>query len=287
MSYAKQLRSITHEEEDFFLNNLTCCDGKVYALHTQGLECADFVIELQIVVKEKEVVITLLPFLKIPVVILNRFSKHSLGGDYFIKGYGGELFYVQVFYAVDTLEILSVDLLRLDTTQMTWEEMEDLKDAVFIVELASDCSIYYCPGTATKLGGYVHILDETGKILYSYNVKDKTISRSSMASIVRSNDVSSWVMLECSVSLSEGRIQRYETLNFILEDGHDDSKQKENEKNEEMLVKVVTVDDEYISNSTSDGSHLLNIPLHMLGKIMEFISKTITGSRSSNFDKSE
>ncbi|GKA99450.1 hypothetical protein Tco_0827387 [Tanacetum coccineum] len=28
MSYAKQLRSITHEEEDCFLNNLTCCDGK-------------------------------------------------------------------------------------------------------------------------------------------------------------------------------------------------------------------------------------------------------------------
>ncbi|GKE00438.1 retrovirus-related pol polyprotein from transposon TNT 1-94, partial [Tanacetum coccineum] len=123
---------------------------------------------------------------------------------------------------------------------MTWEEMEDLKDVVFIVELASDCSIYYCPGTVTKLGGYVHILDETDKILYSYNVKDKTISRSLKASIVR------------------------------LEDGHDDSKQKENEKNEEMLVKVVTVDDEYISNSTSDGSHLLNIPLHILGKIMEF-----------------
>lgn len=104
-------------------------------------------------VKENEVVISLLPLLKIPVIVLNWFSRRSSGTYYFIKGYGGELFYVQVFYEVDTLEILSVDLLKLDMTRMTWEEMEDLKDAVFLVELASDCSIFYCPGTATELGG--------------------------------------------------------------------------------------------------------------------------------------
>nr|GEV54615.1 cation/H+ exchanger, cation/H+ exchanger, CPA1 family [Tanacetum cinerariifolium] len=55
MSYAKQLRSITHEDEDCFLVNITCCNGKVYALHSKVGECDDFVIEVQIVVKEKEV----------------------------------------------------------------------------------------------------------------------------------------------------------------------------------------------------------------------------------------
>lgn len=80
--------------------------------------------------------------------------------------------------------------------------MEDLKDAVFFIELASDYSIFYNPEIATELGGYVHILEETGKLLYSYNIKDRTISLSLMTSLVRSNDVSSWAMLKASMQVS-------------------------------------------------------------------------------------
>nr|GEV76974.1 PAZ domain-containing protein [Tanacetum cinerariifolium] len=119
--------------------------------------------------------------------------------------------------------------------------------------LASDCPIFYNAEIATELGGYVHILEETGKLLYSYNIKDRTMSLSLMASFVWSNDVSSWAMLEC----------RYEG-------GHCGSEQAKNDNNTEMVVKVVA-DDEAKYNSTADkNSHLLNLPFHTLRMVMEF-----------------
>ncbi|GJZ54065.1 hypothetical protein Tco_0608950 [Tanacetum coccineum] len=229
----------------------------VYALHSNVGECDDFVIEVQIVVKEKEVVINLLPFLKAPSISSHRYSliKSSFNTIELIKGDCRELFCVSIAYENDTKEIVDMHLYKLDITRMTWEEMEDLKDAVFFIELASDCSIFCNAEIATELGGYVHILEETGKLLYSYNIKDRTMSLSLMASFVRSNDVSSSAMLEC----------RYEG-------GHGGSEQAKNDNNTEMVVKVVADDEvKYNTSSTADEySHLLNLPFHILRMVMEF-----------------
>ncbi|PWA54002.1 hypothetical protein CTI12_AA439880 [Artemisia annua] len=249
MSYAKQLRSITNEDEDGFLGNMTCCDGKVYALPS-GL---DTVIEVEIVVKEKEVVIRLRPFLELPCFSVTKFSftKGSFDMIDFLKGSCRDLFFVSVVLEVDTCKILDVYLFKLDMTRKIWEEMEDLKEAVFFLHLAGDQPIYYSPEIATELGGYVHILDEMGKILYSYDVKNRTLSLSSTSSLLHSNDVSSWALLECR-----------------LKDDQADFKQEKKDKEEEMVVKVVAEDDDKL-NSTLVKSHLFNIPFHMLGKIME------------------
>ncbi|GKF19940.1 hypothetical protein Tco_0068578 [Tanacetum coccineum] len=58
-----------------------------------------------------------------------------------------------------------------------WEEIDDLKDANFFLDLSRDQSVSYSRVIASELGGgYIHIRGKMGKTIYSYHVKDKTIS---------------------------------------------------------------------------------------------------------------
>lgn len=68
----------------------------------------------------------------------------------------------------------------LDNSCQMWEQMLSLKDAIFCVDLACDCSVFYGPEITSELGGYIHIRDKNGKIILSYNIKNNTISLSSM-----------------------------------------------------------------------------------------------------------
>nr|GEU76767.1 hypothetical protein [Tanacetum cinerariifolium] len=131
----------------------------------------------------------------------------------------------------------------------------------------------------SESGGYIHILSDKGNIVYSYHVKDQTISVSSIPCVAGTNDVSSWTMLEC----------------IRLEDDHDHLKQ-EKDKGDEIVVRSVKRDHEAceyefttdgsrllnsmfhevdiivqsINNGDEDESPLLNIPLHVLENVMEF-----------------
>ena len=202
-----------------YITNLACCDGKVYALNTYG-SFATFVIQLDIVVKKKEVLINLL------LLGAKPFPTYNCCTDWtsFLKGSCTELFCITVafiegkpggvyFFKLDMtslkseererfrdLDMTSMDWKEVDVGDSTfrnlsriiWEEMVDLKDAVFFVDL-SDHSVYYKPEIASDLGGYIHIRDEMGKILYSYHVKENTISLSSMPSLVLpTSNVSLW-----------------------------------------------------------------------------------------------
>nr|XP_043612165.1 uncharacterized protein LOC122583854 [Erigeron canadensis] len=71
------------------------------------------------------------------------------------------------------------------TTEM-WEEMRDLKDALFFVDLDRDRSIFYNPAVASELGGYIHIRGKMDNSVYSYHVNYKTIVPSPMPSPVLS-----------------------------------------------------------------------------------------------------
>ncbi|GKA14175.1 flap endonuclease GEN-like 1 protein [Tanacetum coccineum] len=71
------------------------------------------------------------------------------------------------------IELEGVFLEQEDTNMLyrswrLWEEMEDLKDANFFVELARDNSVVYSP-TIASAGGKIHIRSKLGKIIYSYN----------------------------------------------------------------------------------------------------------------------
>ncbi|PWA38445.1 hypothetical protein CTI12_AA581320 [Artemisia annua] len=84
--------------------------------------------------------------------------------------------------------------------------MEDLKNTILSVKFATDSSTCYRAAIASsELGGYIHIVANDGKIIYSYHVKDKTISLSSIPCLAGKNHVSAWAMLECT-SLKSDRV---------------------------------------------------------------------------------
>lgn len=70
-----------------------------------------------------------------------------------------------------------------------WEKLTDLKDGIFYVDLARDCKVFYRPAIESELGDYVHIRSYTGKIIHSSHFKNKTISISSMPSLVMPTSV--------------------------------------------------------------------------------------------------
>nr|GEY79354.1 cation/H+ exchanger, cation/H+ exchanger, CPA1 family [Tanacetum cinerariifolium] len=73
-----------------------------------------------------------------------------------------------------------------------WEQFFDLKDAIFFVDLVRDGMAYYRPGIDSELGGYIYIRDKVDNI-YSYHVKEKTISLSYMPLLVLStSNASLW-----------------------------------------------------------------------------------------------
>lgn len=178
ITYTKQLRSIISGGGTGFLHCLTCCNGKTYAL----ISGSRIVIQVGIAVKDKELVISLLPFGKLPYTFYNHCNFFKP----YLKGYCTKLFYIMLgFEEVANKRLGVVSLFKLDWTSMIWEEMEDLKDVLIFVDLALDCSISYRHAIASELGGYIHILGDMGKIIYSYHVKDRTISISSFCCLMQ------------------------------------------------------------------------------------------------------
>nr|GEW42884.1 hypothetical protein [Tanacetum cinerariifolium] len=79
------------------------------------------------------------------------------------------------------------------------QKIEDLKETVLSVELNDGSPMFYSPAIASsEFGGYIHILADDEKIIYSYHVKDKTISFSSIPCVAGTNHVSAWAILECT-----------------------------------------------------------------------------------------
>ncbi|GJY87788.1 putative RNA-directed DNA polymerase [Tanacetum coccineum] len=169
-SYAENLKKLT-DNDDNLLVLLTWCNGKVYAM---GVD-VDFIIQIDIVVMEKEVVISLSPLPEYPFPDCNGALKF-LGH----KGSSKELFCIQVYFDVlakDTLDVVCLFKLDMTSTTSKWEEIDDLKDAIFFVNIY-DWSIYYNPAIASELGGCVHILADYPCMIHSYHVKNKTVSLS-------------------------------------------------------------------------------------------------------------
>ncbi|PWA68716.1 hypothetical protein CTI12_AA302230 [Artemisia annua] len=310
MSYAQQLKRLTSNGK--LLDSLTCCNGKVYALSTDGT-FSDFVIHLDIVVKYNEVVINLMLFSICPFgpVDSNRTDRDIQ----YLKGSSTELFYIEMTFWEETEHTENkpsdVYLYKSDMTCINWEERElcfkdwditnknlrcddssnedssseesntrsddlnmsseiwktyyikkmdmslevwkvidDLKDSIFYMDLARDYSVFYSPVVASELGGFIHIRGEMGKTIFSYNVKDNTISLSCIPSpILPTSHVWMW---ECR-----------------LEDDHEEAKciddyKEEMENNNHIFLRSG------IDNGVEfKNSHLLNIPFDLLEMIME------------------
>ncbi|XP_071719490.1 uncharacterized protein [Rutidosis leptorrhynchoides] len=257
MSYASQLKRITYDGE--LLHSLSCCNGKIYALNSDGFLCR-MVIQVKIVINGiGEVVIQLLMFGARPWSGSVRYSSYNR--DTFIRGYGKDLFCVEVYYHEITKKIVDVSLFRLDTgivksedlaclkkwdlsdmtmdevededqdgldiTRVMWEEINDLKDAFFYLDLGRNGSIYYNPAVASGLGGYIHIRDGMGEILHLYHVRDRTIISSPMPlRVVSTTRVLMWegrleddrVEAICTSTVEQEKDERVVTLDKVLKE---------------------------------------------------------------------
>ncbi|XP_076942979.1 F-box/kelch-repeat protein At1g57790-like [Bidens hawaiensis] len=221
-----------------------------------------FVIEVDIVVKEKEVVISLLPFVEVPRTsynrcppVVNSFRKFH----FFLKGSCTDLFYIGVAFNEGN-RIGYVYLFKLDITSMMWEDMLDLKEATFFLELASDYSACYYGSTGdSQLEGYVHILGDSGEVVYSFHAQDGTMSVSSMPCLVRESEASSWAMLELRLKVD-----------------HVELKLEKEDKDTHIVARPIKSDNIDFDNTRSE-SHLLNIPIHILETIMELCIDPVRG----------
>ncbi|KAD5803142.1 hypothetical protein E3N88_14502 [Mikania micrantha] len=255
MSYAKQLRSITGVDDEHYgyLYHPTCCNGKVYAI--TWMPCV-LLILVDIVVKGKEVVINLSPFVEAPYVACNV-SCYP-----FLQGSCTDLFCILLDFKDEKVKTVGgMHSFKLDMTSMMWKEMvdDDLQDAIIFLHFADHeyySTCYYSSRVGSELGGYIHVLCESTKTMYSFSVKDRTLSLSSMSYLVRESQASVCAMLDywglevdCAASVQE------------VEDGNTDEK----------AGRPIEGDDttSVSSYSTTHESHLLNLPLHIVEMIME------------------
>ncbi|XP_076923084.1 uncharacterized protein LOC143585102 [Bidens hawaiensis] len=248
LSYAKQLPSISGI--DRFLQCPTCYNGKVYAMTFGPYDMS--VINVDILVKGKEDVISLLPFVELPSTCYNRcpYFNSAKYSHRFLKGSCTELFYIVVDFIIEK-GIDYVYLFKLDITSMMWEEMIDLKDAILFLELSSDYSTcYYRSAVDSRFGGYAHILGESGEIIFSFHPKDRTMSVSSMPCLVRESQATAWAMIE-----------------WRLEVDHVECMLEAEGKDTQIVLRPIKGDDDF--DGTTGESHLLNIPIHILDIIME------------------
>nr|GEW38803.1 hypothetical protein [Tanacetum cinerariifolium] len=115
---------------------------------------------------------------------------------------------------------------------------------------------YKCPGrvailyvispafVSSEFGIYIHVLDDEEKIIYSYHVKDKTISFSSIPCVAGTNHVSAWAMLECT---------RLESDRVLV----GCKQEKEGHKEDEIVVRSVKANHEVDSQLLNFRNDLL------------------------------
>ncbi|PWA91887.1 hypothetical protein CTI12_AA058900 [Artemisia annua] len=256
MTYAKQVRSIT-SFDDAYLYSLTSCNGRVYAyLKVCEWNLRPLLVEIKMMVKYRKrknlrkVVIRFLPISDFfyPTAI-NCYGTLSL-----LEGSSTELFNIVIGVKDKTGFLVGdVKLFKLNMDSKVWEEVDDLKETIISVERSANDSMPLFATHAivsSESGGYIHILGDKGNIVYSYHVKDRTISVSSIPCVAETYHMSPWAMLECS----------------RLEDDHAHLKQ-EKDKGDEIVVKG---DHEVEINNTKDGYRLLNSTFRVLKMIIEF-----------------
>ncbi|GJV23163.1 RNA-directed DNA polymerase, eukaryota [Tanacetum coccineum] len=134
-----------------------------------------FVMHVDIVVKDKEVLINLLLFSACPLPSPGRGGENMI---HYLKGSSTELFYIRIHFDEKIVRRektpAHVYMYKSDMTCIDWEKRECLKEwdvTDFDFEVYHDLK-----DLDMKLGGFIHIRGEMGDIIYSYHVNDDTIS---------------------------------------------------------------------------------------------------------------
>ncbi|GJR13704.1 hypothetical protein Tco_0796356 [Tanacetum coccineum] len=235
-----------------------------------------FIVEVNIVVDDceskklgGEVVITLLP-------VLEFFCIHVSSNPPLLKGSCTELFIIYINLKDRGKTVAAVNLFKLDVNNMTWEELGDLKDTILSVELATNSSVFYS-SSSELAGGYIHILADKGKSIYSYHVKDKTIFLSSIPCVAGTNPGlgGERVHVHCKQE-KEGHKEDQIVIRSVK--GNREIESHRVLKKKEFCVGVeclkllpLPYECSRLESDADDESRLLNLPPHVLEMlIMEF-----------------
>ncbi|GJT97544.1 hypothetical protein Tco_1093062 [Tanacetum coccineum] len=173
MTYAKQIRGITGF--DGWVHSPTYCNGKVYAsIKVFDNPIRILLVEVEIMVKyhkrkkRTQVVITLLPILEFPkrkLYVEVDCYNYALA----LKGSCIDLFTIRIGIK-DTVSMTvgAVNVFKLDMDNKRWEEVDDLNDTMFTLELVADLSpvLYSSAIASSAFGGYDQTTCQCGKCLY-------------------------------------------------------------------------------------------------------------------------
>ncbi|KAI3719507.1 hypothetical protein L6452_20407 [Arctium lappa] len=269
ISYSEQIKNIIDYRYPVILLEPTCCNGNIYAFTYAPSPRPPVLIQVQItVVEKKQPVINLVPLGNLPWPDWKTFHQDLM----FLKGSCTQLFSIRVCLNYE-YKPCDVYLYKLDMSSMVWTEIKDLKDTVFFVSLAdydiNDDLVYSTPPIASELGGgYVHILEETGDEIHSYNIKDKTISMSSTRclGLPICKRISTWTIprlhgkVKCNLHGDHDH-QLVRSAKATNDDDDDD------------------VDDDRVEVEQKNEAPLLNIPFDVL----EYIFKFCVGIEYLNF----
>ncbi|PWA94157.1 hypothetical protein CTI12_AA062930 [Artemisia annua] len=173
----------------------------------------------------------------------NELTKKSLGNVYLFKW--------DMTTSMRWEQMDEIDRKDYTKTRKLWEEIVDLKDSIFFVNLARDYSVFYRRTIASELGGYVHIHDKMYNLIYSYYVQDKTISIFS-SKLSPLSHLSLWECAGLEGDLREAMC----TLQSEREKDNDDKK----------IVIRSAIDNKDVE---LNESRLLNTPFHILEMIMQ------------------
>ncbi|KAJ9539768.1 hypothetical protein OSB04_026274 [Centaurea solstitialis] len=252
MSYAEQLSSITGRHDEIeILDFLTCYNGEVYAAMFYG-HC---VVKIHVVVKEKsnlEDMIRLLPFVNFSPPP-KPFGRAVRKIRIFIGSSLEPLVMFLGFADVKKRKPIDVCLFKLDITSMAWVEMEELEDTSLYMDM--DGGLFGGIVASGFGGGYVHIINKVDKVVYSYNVKDKTIRMSSLKHYL---DLTPSYLAVWPMPDPEFRLQTDGKCIAV-------SKADERKKDEMVVKEVVHEEEEEI-----EANHVLNLPFHVLEMMLEF-----------------
>ncbi|KAI3681742.1 hypothetical protein L6452_36546 [Arctium lappa] len=277
MSYSEDMKEIKtnfendypvddDDEEEYLLFEPTCCNGNIYAW--SNVRFPGLLIQIQITTTMALEIeeIELLPLVKLPWSDWeNRIEDY-----FFLKGSSckQELFIISLCVEKELKKKLvpcDVHLFKLDMSSMKWTELKDDDESVFFVSFAAanDDLVYSSPqliksglGLGLGGGGYIHILEGTRQVIYSFNIKDKTITMSSMHCLdLPPCSISIWTMPTQLIRL-HGKAN-------CKVDGHDDD-----DKNM-VRSSATTMNDDDDDDETKDDV-MNNIPFDVLETIMKF-----------------
>ncbi|XP_022717676.1 uncharacterized protein LOC111276132 [Durio zibethinus] len=183
--------------------------------------------------------------------------------------------------AVNFSQALNIEIFRLDSITMEWSHVKSSKDRAFFFSTNASYAIS-CPANESGIeGGFIYFTSGTDRILYSFNIEDKSISTSLPCNNLQEPWSSSfWFMPDLSYVLIESSLftniysSMYSTANPKTEVNQIIIKEVKQGEEEEEEIEIEERKGKQILEFSPDKSeaqvrNLCDLPLDIIASIAE------------------